>query len=82
MSDSADTGKSFEQLQQMARDAIVTRSQALNTMRRLAELLIEEGHLVRAAGVLRSLEILTGEPYRPRPAGGADVVPLPKPPSG
>jgi hypothetical protein len=80
MSDPGSSEKSFEELQQMANEAIVTRSQALNTLRRLAELLIEEGHLVRGAGVLRSLQILTGEPYRPKSAERADVVPLSKPP--
>jgi hypothetical protein len=68
---------SFEIVLQRAREAIVTPSQAVNMLTRLAELLTEEGQMVRGAAILRSLEVLIGEPYRPRPGGGADVVRIP-----
>jgi hypothetical protein len=50
----------------MARDGIATPSQARRMLGELAYHLLEEGFLARGHLILRSLEILTGEP-RPDP---------------
>ena len=79
MANDTNREKSIEARLEITRKAVVTRSQAIHTLREVADLFINDGALIRGVAILRCIEVITGEPYRPKPKGGADVVSLPAP---